>query len=244
MADVLSRELIDDALNGLQGWSTDGTQLTRDVELDDAQHAQVERAVDEVQTAMNHHADVARQGGTTRFVLSTHSAGGLTPLDVTLASEIDNAVRKATGETAPTPPDESLGTHATPDSRSPDASTESESGEGRSAQRTAALVADVQGTQGQTGAAEDGAVLGRGPGSGGDETPGAEDHEPAQREVWPQRGDEVTTSDAEAKHDEHGRHRANDSEREHERDWEYEQRGGAQGVVSTDEPDRGARDHG
>lgn len=246
MPEVLTKELLDDALHGLQDWSTDGSQITRDVELDDSQHEQVAREVDEVQTAMDHHADITREGGTTHFVLSTHSEGGVTSRDIMLASEINSAVRNATGETAPRPPDDVVGTHATPDTRDDDPRTSDVPAEDAqsSGERTAALVAEVQGTQGQTGEYDEQADVGgahRAATEPDTEQRGA-GHESAHREVWPERGEEVTTSAEEATDEESGRHRQTDNEREHVRDWEYEQRGGAQGVVSTDEPDRGGRD--
>lgn len=247
MAEVLTRELLDDALHGVHGWTTDGEQITRDVELDDAQHEQVNAEVDEISTAMDHHADISRDGETTHFVLSTHSAGGVTSLDITLASEIDNAIRNATGEQTAAPPEEVLGTHSSPESRAAESEYERPDTTGR---RTAKLVAQVQGTQGQTGADDDDATADAQPEASGRppeiaRADAAESeagrHDAAHRESWPEQSeDEVSTSSGEGTATEGRRHRQD--EQEHVRDWEYEQRGGAQGVVSTGPADEGARD--
>ncbi len=42
--------------------------------------------------AMDHHPDIDIRWRTLRFVLSTHSAGGLTALDLDLAARIDAAL--------------------------------------------------------------------------------------------------------------------------------------------------------
>ncbi len=49
-------------------------------------------AVAETAEAMDHHPDIDIRWRTLRFVLSTHSAGGLTALDLDLAARIDAAL--------------------------------------------------------------------------------------------------------------------------------------------------------
>ncbi len=244
--EVLSRELLDDALNRLPGWTTDGNQIQHDVQLDDEQHAAIAAHVDEVQTAMNHHADVDRDGQTTKFTLSTHSAGGVTVLDLKLASEIDSACRLRTGEEPQHPPEELMGTHT----------IRSEPTEGQdppgaeSKARTADLVADVQGTQGQTGEADSAGTTAAASGgttsaaSGGttdadstgggahraDGTGSTTEHraEPSgRREVWAENpSDETSTASAEGS-DTPEQHAEDEQSRQ--REWELEEEGGARG---------------
>lgn len=89
MATLLEPTVIQDALSRLDGWIGDTNQISRTVQLTDQQHAAAERRVMEAANAMNHHPDIERLGGATSFVLSTHSAGGVTELDVALAERID-----------------------------------------------------------------------------------------------------------------------------------------------------------
>ncbi|MFD0569605.1 4a-hydroxytetrahydrobiopterin dehydratase [Kitasatospora gansuensis] len=51
--------------------------------------------VAEAAEELDHHPDIDIRWRTLRFVLSTHSAGGLTGLDLTMAARIDQALRDA-----------------------------------------------------------------------------------------------------------------------------------------------------
>lgn len=92
MSAVLSDTAVQEALSQLDGWSSDGSALHRHVALDDDQHAEVSRSVMATAESMNHHPDIGREGANTTFTLSTHSEGGITALDATLAAKIDEAV--------------------------------------------------------------------------------------------------------------------------------------------------------
>jgi len=86
----LSPDEVSAALHGLPLWSGDGEGLSRTVELPsfrDAVAAIV--AVADVAEEMDHHPDVDLRWRTLRFALSTHSAGGVTDLDLQLARRID-----------------------------------------------------------------------------------------------------------------------------------------------------------
>jgi 4a-hydroxytetrahydrobiopterin dehydratase len=88
----IARQLVD-----LPGWSSDGQALSRTVEAPDFMTAIA--VVDEVAVAaeaMNHHPDIDIRWRRLGFTLATHSAGGVTQLDVELAHQID-AIARARG---------------------------------------------------------------------------------------------------------------------------------------------------
>jgi 4a-hydroxytetrahydrobiopterin dehydratase len=83
-ADELRRRLAD-----LPRWQGDPTALQRSVDAPDFPTAI--RLVDDVAVVaeeMDHHPDIDIRWRTVTFVLSTHSAGGVTDLDLTLAERI------------------------------------------------------------------------------------------------------------------------------------------------------------
>ncbi|EHR52598.1 pterin-4a-carbinolamine dehydratase [Saccharomonospora marina XMU15] len=93
MADVLSEERIDEALTHLPQWRRDGDAIERSVELANFPQAiQVVNRVAEIAESVNHHPDIDIRWRTVRFRLSTHSEGGITEKDVTLAEEIDEVI--------------------------------------------------------------------------------------------------------------------------------------------------------
>lgn len=105
MATLLDASLIADALTALPGWSGDTGRLRRAVEVDAATAAALGTEIAAAADAMNHHPSVERAGDVTTFVLWTHSAGGVTELDITLASRISDILRAhgiPGGVTAPT----------------------------------------------------------------------------------------------------------------------------------------------
>lgn len=94
MPEPLTPDAVTTALYGLDGWSGDTEALTRTVELADFPTAI--RVVDQVAEAaevMNHHPDIDIRWRTVTFRCSTHSAGGVTASDVSLAQRIDAIVR-------------------------------------------------------------------------------------------------------------------------------------------------------
>ncbi len=89
MTDVLDDAAIDTALRDLPGWTREGDGLRTTVtspsfpaaiELVDAVAVAAENA--------QHHPDIDIRWCTVTFVLSTHSAGGITDKDVDLAGTI------------------------------------------------------------------------------------------------------------------------------------------------------------
>ena len=94
MADLLTDEEIEAAVNVLNDWTADdGKTLVRSVEsktfLDGIR---LVATVAQVAEEMNHHPDIDIRWTTVTFRVSTHSQGGLTTADLELARVIDAAV--------------------------------------------------------------------------------------------------------------------------------------------------------
>jgi 4a-hydroxytetrahydrobiopterin dehydratase len=89
----LDASLVADALEALPGWTGGTDKIVRTVDLDDADADAVASEVASTAEAMNHHPNVERDGGTSTFRVWTHSAGGVTELDIVLASRISDILR-------------------------------------------------------------------------------------------------------------------------------------------------------
>ena len=98
MSRLLDDEEIGRQLAALPGWVRDGASLTRAYELPDFTTAI--RGVDEIALhaeAMDHHPDIDIRWRTLRLTLSTHSAGGVTQLDIELAHQIHEVLTRLGG---------------------------------------------------------------------------------------------------------------------------------------------------
>lgn len=88
---LLSAAEVADGLAGLAaGWSVAGDALVRTVEF--SSFLTAVRFIGElapVAERLDHHPDLRLSWRTVELSLSTHSAGGLTALDFTLAGELD-----------------------------------------------------------------------------------------------------------------------------------------------------------
>ncbi len=89
---LLGEQEIERGLSDLDGWQlSGGTAIEREFKLADfaAALAFVNR-VGDLAEAANHHPDILLHGwNRVRLTLSTHSAGGLTEADLSLAAAID-----------------------------------------------------------------------------------------------------------------------------------------------------------
>jgi 4a-hydroxytetrahydrobiopterin dehydratase len=94
MAELLTDDQLNEALSHLTAWRQNGvTTLVRTVELASfVQAIQVVNRVAEIAENDDHHPDIDIRWRTLTFHLSTHSAGGLTAKDVSLATEIDSVI--------------------------------------------------------------------------------------------------------------------------------------------------------
>jgi 4a-hydroxytetrahydrobiopterin dehydratase len=97
-AEEITRQLAD-----LPGWTLDGDTLVAEVEAPDFRTAvRVVDAVADAAEEMDHHPDIDVRYRRLLFRLSTHSAGGVTQLDVELAHRVAEQAR-ALGATVRAP---------------------------------------------------------------------------------------------------------------------------------------------
>jgi 4a-hydroxytetrahydrobiopterin dehydratase len=94
----MSRLLTDDEvarqLADLPGWDRAGDAIVATIEAPDFPAAiRIVDAVAEEAERMNHHPDIDIRWRTTRWLLTSHDAGGLTQLDVELAHRVNEAAR-------------------------------------------------------------------------------------------------------------------------------------------------------
>ncbi|MBD3782650.1 MAG: 4a-hydroxytetrahydrobiopterin dehydratase [Micrococcales bacterium] len=94
----MSRLLTDDEvtrqLADLPGWAREGDAIVTTIQAPDFPAAvRLVVAVADEAEQMNHHPDIDIRWRTTRWLLTTHDAGGLTQLDVELAHRINAAAR-------------------------------------------------------------------------------------------------------------------------------------------------------
>lgn len=89
MAQLLSENELAAGLRGLD-WTRDGPAITKTVVRKDFAGALAfVNQVGELAEARNHHPDIAMAWNKVTLTLSTHSAGGLTQLDLDLAAAVD-----------------------------------------------------------------------------------------------------------------------------------------------------------
>ena len=93
MATLLDDRLVSDAMSNLEGWAGDAQRISRTVTVEDPDGLLA--AVAESADAMDHHPEVTRDGESITFTLWTHSEGGVTELDIALASHIDDLILAA-----------------------------------------------------------------------------------------------------------------------------------------------------
>ncbi|MCX2733278.1 4a-hydroxytetrahydrobiopterin dehydratase [Saccharopolyspora sp. NFXS83] len=93
MTELLNDTQVAEALSGLPEWAQDGAKITRTVEFASFPQAiQCVNRIAEIAESENHHPDFDIRWRKVTFSLSTHSQGGITSKDVTLAEEIDGVV--------------------------------------------------------------------------------------------------------------------------------------------------------
>jgi 4a-hydroxytetrahydrobiopterin dehydratase len=96
MVEPLDADGVRKSLAALSGWTGDTSEISRTVELPGfpAAIAVVDR-VAEVAESMDHHPDIDIRWATLTFRCATHTVGGVTDLDVTLAAKINAIVDQA-----------------------------------------------------------------------------------------------------------------------------------------------------
>jgi 4a-hydroxytetrahydrobiopterin dehydratase len=99
MPQLLDSDTVTQFLLGLPGWERDGDSIVWTVALPDFPAAI--SVVDEVAVLAeraDHHPDIDIRWRNLTFRCSTHSEGGLTQLDLDLATAISNVVKAAQSE--------------------------------------------------------------------------------------------------------------------------------------------------
>jgi 4a-hydroxytetrahydrobiopterin dehydratase len=92
MSRLLTDEEIDRQLGALAGWRRDAKSLVVSYDAPDFPTAvQLIAAAGDEAEQMGHHPDVDLRWKVTHWRLSTHSAGGVTQLDIELAHRISQA---------------------------------------------------------------------------------------------------------------------------------------------------------
>lgn len=86
----LTDEQVATALDGLPGWAREGDMIVKTYELATFPSAiRFVVAVGERAEAANHHPDIDIRWRRVRLALTTHDEGGLSDLDVALATEVE-----------------------------------------------------------------------------------------------------------------------------------------------------------
>jgi 4a-hydroxytetrahydrobiopterin dehydratase len=99
MATLLERPLIEDTLKSLPGWHAGDDEIWRDVKLPKDLDAELRREVESDSEAMGHSVSIERTKQGTRFTLTTHDVGGVSELDVVLASRISDVAHRLSEQT-------------------------------------------------------------------------------------------------------------------------------------------------
>jgi 4a-hydroxytetrahydrobiopterin dehydratase len=93
---LLTEDELNAALTDLPDWVRAGAEITRTVEAATFPAGiELVRRVASAAEAANHHPDIDIRWRRVTFTLSTHSAGGLTGLDISVAHEIDRLARES-----------------------------------------------------------------------------------------------------------------------------------------------------
>ncbi len=89
--EVLSSNEIEAKLKELSGWSFENNSISREFKLKDFKSALAfVNAIGKVAEEMDHHPDMFIHGwNNVKITISTHSAGGVTQNDFTLANRIE-----------------------------------------------------------------------------------------------------------------------------------------------------------
>ena len=88
---ILDENELGEALRTLNGWQADDNKLKRRWKFDDfAAALRFVNAVGDLAEAADHHPDIEFGWGYAAIELTTHDRGGITDVDLALASKIDS----------------------------------------------------------------------------------------------------------------------------------------------------------
>jgi 4a-hydroxytetrahydrobiopterin dehydratase len=90
---ALSSKDVDERLKSVMGWKRDGDEIEKKFQFADFKEAmQFVNKVAAAADAADHHPDIKIQYNKVKLTLSTHSEGGVTEKDFSLAQQIDASV--------------------------------------------------------------------------------------------------------------------------------------------------------
>jgi 4a-hydroxytetrahydrobiopterin dehydratase len=95
---LLDDTQIADTLESLPGWTGDSTGLRRELQLDPTKDAELRRQIGIDGEAMGHVPSFEKTNGGTLIVLRTDDAGGVTELDVVMASHISDLAHRLSAD--------------------------------------------------------------------------------------------------------------------------------------------------
>lgn len=88
-------DLLQDAIQQLDGWSTDDIRMSRVLTLDDSQHASLTEWIKIYADAFEQRPDVSRSDGQTRILVA--GTRGVTLSEVNFAARVEDAYQHITG---------------------------------------------------------------------------------------------------------------------------------------------------
>ncbi|XHR28080.1 MAG: 4a-hydroxytetrahydrobiopterin dehydratase [Chthoniobacteraceae bacterium] len=91
MATLIAQSQLEEMMKRIPEWEADRKAIERTFEFDDFDQAlDFVNEVAEIAAEQEHHPDIDIRFNKVRLVLSTHSEGGVTDLDLQMARKIDN----------------------------------------------------------------------------------------------------------------------------------------------------------
>lgn len=95
MPTLLDDRLIDDALTALDGWQHERGGISRSVTVPSERVAALREGIDLSAGSLNHDPEIRQSGNQMTITLTTHDVGGVSELDIAMASRIDDLVLTA-----------------------------------------------------------------------------------------------------------------------------------------------------
>ena len=87
---IMAAGELEEAVEALEGWTVDGNVLKKRYKFDNfAQSLDTVNRIGALAEAADHHPDITFGWGYAEVALTTHDRGGITDVDIALASEID-----------------------------------------------------------------------------------------------------------------------------------------------------------
>ncbi|HTW19901.1 MAG TPA: 4a-hydroxytetrahydrobiopterin dehydratase [Mycobacteriales bacterium] len=90
MATLLDDAALEAALAELDGWNGDGTAIHRTVDIDADRLDGFRADLESIAREMDHDPDLTGGAGQLTITMSTHSAGGVTELDIEYARRVNS----------------------------------------------------------------------------------------------------------------------------------------------------------